>query len=219
MDALIFFMAATAISSVALYYSALVPQEMIADHGSGRSNPDQVLGTVLHSSIGVEIAVDGGTLRHISPDTEVGQCLLLESELIIQGVSDGSFAQLNEQIEIILLSVCGPFYGHCLTVWATAEDECVAIFAVSGGTASSENVFASSSRLYVRPELEIVVQLVLAPSLLPEVLQVPRGHLDLLAGIVPSPSELYPGDDHHGDCQGDSVVQILPIVTHQIDYY
>lgn len=169
MDALVFFLVATVISSVVLFYSGPANEPPIAEHGQGRSDPDEVLKTVLHASIGDEIVVAVESQRHISKSTEIGQCLLIESGMLIEGAPVSAFGSLNAAVQSILEEVCSPFYEPRMTISELSDAGASQLISIPSETITCENQFGSSVELSLSDGTILLIQLVLAPAALAEV--------------------------------------------------
>lgn len=170
MDALVFFMVAMAISSILLYYSSYGLPETQDDHGQGKSDPHDILGVLLRSSIGREIAVSLEVPRYISWDTEVGVCLLLEAEAIVDGMAPEVFDELNRTVLDLLRSLCNPVYDPFLTVMAVDDLGTVGIVSIPGVPVPSDYRYAATMDLVQDEEKALLAQLILCPAASPEVI-------------------------------------------------
>lgn len=169
MDALVFFMVAMVISSILLYYSSSGPTETQDDHGQGMSDPHEILGVLLRSSIGCEITVSLDAPRYISWDTEVGMCLLLEAEAIVDGMTPGAFDELNKTVLDLLRSLCNSVYEPFLSVMAEDDTGTERIISIPGAPTKSNHMYAATMNLVQDEEKALLVQLVLCPAASPEI--------------------------------------------------
>lgn len=192
MDSLVFFVVAVTISSILLYYSAPRESYDAPDHGQGQGDPNEVLETILHSSIGSEILVLADIPRHISSDTETSQCLLLEAEAVLDGMSINAFGSLNDAIAVILESVCNPIYEPLLRVCSCTDAGLVPIVSIPEAGSDCGQQYGASMDLTRDEEKEMMVQLVLCPATSSEVIDVLMGDLNLGSSVVSSSPELQP---------------------------
>jgi hypothetical protein len=169
MDALVFFMVAMAISSILLYYSSSGITGTQDDHGQGMSDPHEILGVLLRSSIGREITVSQDVPRHISWDNEVSVCLLLEAEAIVDGMPPEAFDELNDAVLDLLRSLCNPVYEPFLSVMAVEDSGTARIVSIPGVPVQSNQMYAATMDLVQDEEKSLLAQLVLRPAALPEV--------------------------------------------------
>lgn len=169
MDALVFFMVAMAISSVLLYYSGLGTTWTEDDLGQGMSDPHEILGVLLRSSIGREITVSLEVPRYISWDTEVGVCMLLEAEAIVDGMAPEAFEELNKTVLDILRSLCNPVYEPFFSVMAVDDLGTARIVSIPGVPITSDRMYAATMDLVQDEEKALLAQLVLCPAASPEV--------------------------------------------------
>ncbi len=168
MDSLVFFLVAVTVSGLLLFYSSLSPSETI-DHGQGTADPSAVLESFLHSSIGSEIVVSLDPPRYISFDTDIGQCLLLEAEAILDGVKVEAFLELNLAAEDALSNITSPACEPYLAVLSSGENESSEVFCLAGPAPMSGQRYSATADLSSDGEKSLFVQLILCPSALPEV--------------------------------------------------
>jgi hypothetical protein len=192
MDALVFFLVAVTISSVILYYSAPGESHDAPDHGQGQGDPHEVLETILHSSIGSEIVVLTDVPRHISSDTDVSQCLLLEAEAVLDGMSIDAFGPLNDAVKAILESVCSPMYESMLRVYSSSDAGLSPIVSIPDVGLDSSQQYGASMELTHDEEKDLHVQLILSPAAFSEVVDVMVSELHLSSSVLSSPPELQP---------------------------
>jgi hypothetical protein len=217
MDALVFFMVAVTISSVLLFYFSGNRGMSVPDHGPGSADPNEVLESLLHSSIGIDETVNLGVERHLSSRTSVDQCLLIEAEAILDGQPRSAFRSIEEAIWSILERLCTPVFAPYLSVWWMGEDFSEAVIRIPSNPPASDQAFGACVEL-VNSGVEILLaQLLLCPSALPEVIDVLSGHLDLCAGICTSPAELVPRDGHHHEYENECQVEVVPLICQGVD--
>jgi hypothetical protein len=212
MDALVFFLIATLVSTVLLYYSALGRDPETADHGQGSADPRAVLEALIHSSIGRDLTVDLDFPRHLSGHTEVGQCLLLEAEGVLDGASVTVFDQVNEVVETILEGISSPVFEPYLSVWSITDDRSEALILIPKNEPASDQRYGASVELRNTDDGTLMVQLLLCPPALPELVAVLGGDLDLRTGVGSSSPELDPCDGHHDEHNNEGCIQVAFVV-------
>jgi len=217
MDAMVFFLVAVMVSTVLLHYSALGQESKVADHGQGNADPSAVLEALIHSSIGLDLTVYVDTPRHISPYVEVGQCLLLEAEGLLDGASADSFDPVNDAVRGILEGICSPVLEPYLSVWSITDSVPEVLVLIPEGESVSEQKYGASVELRNTGERMLLVQLLLCPSTLPELVDVLGGDFDLRSGVGTSPPELDPCDGHHDEHQNERHVKVGLVVVPDID--
>jgi hypothetical protein len=169
MDAMVFFLVSVVISSAILYYSSLGTTVELRDHGQGQADPHELLETLLRSHIGTEILVTLDVPRHIAGDTDIGQCLLLEAEAVLDGMSVQAFGALNEAIGEALIGICSPMYSPHLAVLSSGIVGAAALISILGPPQHTSQIYASVAHLTHDEEKDLLVRLLLCPSALPEV--------------------------------------------------
>lgn len=192
MDAVVFFLVATTISGVVLYYSSLDTPSTPQDHGQGQADPHEILETLLRSFIGTDIIVHLDIPRHISWDTDIGQCLLLEAEAILDGMMVEPFRSLNEAIRDAIYSICSPMYTPFLAVLSSEDAGSEPLISIPGPAEESSQRFASVMQLSHDEEKNLLVQLLLCPSALAEVVRTVMSDLHLCASVLAPPAEFQP---------------------------
>ena len=192
MDALAFFLVATTVSSVLLYYSSSMPIEAPPDHGHGMSDPLEVLETLLHSTLDIEILVDLDIPRYIQCGTEIDQCLLLEAEAILDGMAPEAFSQLNLAVSSLLEAISNPVYEPFLVILASSDAGAVTVLSIPGTPHESPQRYSASTDLVHDEEKDLVVQLSLCPAALSEFSDVLLSDLDLRARVLSPPPQLDP---------------------------
>jgi hypothetical protein len=169
MDAMVFFLVSVVISGALLYYSSLGTAVELRDHGQGQADPHELLENLLRSSIGTGIVVPLDVPRHISGDTDIGQCLLLEAEAVLDGMRVEAFDPLNEAIGSALISICSPMYSPHLAVLSSGNAGAVSLISILGPPQKTSQIYASVAHLTNDEEKDLLVQLLLCPSSFPEV--------------------------------------------------
>ncbi len=169
MDSLIFFMVATTISSILLFYSLPGLESESLDHGQGMADPREVLQSLLHSSVGKDVLVPLDPPRHISRSTDISQCLLLEAEAILDGMDAEVFTVLNSDVYSVLRSITNPSYQPRLAVLVSNQAGYTILFSISDVRDNAGRSYSADFELSTDDEKDLLVQLVLCPSALSEV--------------------------------------------------
>ncbi len=217
MDAVVFFLVAVLVSTILLCYSSLGPESEGTDHGKGSADPEAVLYALMRSSIGHDLTVQLDIPRHVSGRTDVGQCLILEAEGLLAGIPSIAFAPINDVVGKILSGICSPVYEPYLSLWIISDTVSEALARIPEGEPTSEQRYGASVEMRNTGTEVLLVQLLLCPPSLPELVHVLGGDLDLRAGVsAPSP-ELDPGDGHHYEYQNERRVQPQLVVAPDID--
>ena len=186
MDSIVFFIAAVIISSILLYYSSNVNTMQPQDHGSGTSDPQKVIETLLRSSVGRDVVVELDAPRHIACDTEVGQCLLLEAEALLDGMEIEAFDNLNLAILDDLCAICNPMHDPFLVIYASDDSDATCLLDIPGAPPDVQTRYAASMDLVQDEEKNLAVQLILCPAAPSEVVDVMVSQLDLCASVLPA---------------------------------
>ena len=102
MDAVVFFVIATAVSSMMFYYaSEEVVRAPSMRHG-GQEDPEAVLQVFLHASLGEEIVLEIDREAHVPANSEIAECLRIELDALVLRANISDFALMNERLFRIL---------------------------------------------------------------------------------------------------------------------
>lgn len=163
MDAVVFFVAATAISTMVLSYASPDNDHRLDGHG-GDVDPAEVLNVFLMTSLGERLTLEIGRPVVVDGSEDVASCLALEVSALKAGREPGVFAGMNSVLEGMLVSLCNPVFEPHLIVFERADAGWSVLFALLGVTDRTWEAYASSAGLMTDDETECLVELVLTPS-------------------------------------------------------
>lgn len=187
MDAVVFFVIATTISSILVCCARSETSESPQGIRDSQMDPGAILQVFLHASIGREIVLEIDGEVHVSGTSEVGECINLELEALAEGVSIDDFSPLNEELIRVLDRMCSPCAQPFLVAMQLTDDTVNQIFSLPCNLADHPVSYASSAQLPGIDGSTFVLILVLVPAPFSEVVDIGCGQLDLGSG-VPQPS-------------------------------
>lgn len=171
LDAVVFFIAAMAISTVLMSYVRTGVDQSLDDKG-GRSDPAEVLQAFMRASIGERVTLQIDTQVCIEPSEDVASCLAAEIAALRQGVAPEVFANLDSLMERILRSVSSPALEPHLLVLEPGDPSPKTLLTLGGVPGRGECSYASSCTLGMQGGAECLVELVLCPPAPPELVDV-----------------------------------------------
>jgi len=167
LDAMVFFAAAILLSSIALSFSFDSAGTFAG--GNSRVDAGEVLTAFLHASIAesFEIVLDEPVT--VTGGETFALCLSLEASIILGGGSAEPFRQMNEIVGRALSDLCPAGFSPSLVVAEKSTGLGDPLFVIPGAANRSEQVYAASAWIPSANGEELLVVLMLAPTLLAEV--------------------------------------------------
>jgi len=163
MDAMVFFAIAITISGILSYNATTEASQHPICSSDGQSDPETVLRVFLDSSIGqeVEMGLNGGV--SVSSNSQIGECLKVEIDAIVQGTNVSVFGPLNTMYVLTLESICSPVVEPYLVALQLDEGRTRLLFSLPGEVPESATQYASSSDLPGSEDDRYLILLVLVP--------------------------------------------------------
>lgn len=192
MDAIVFFVVAITISSILLYYARPGTNDTTSTNPDGQTDPESVLRVFLQASLGEEMVLSLDREIHISPSTEIAECLLIELEALALGCDIDCFAPMNEKLCSILETICSPVMQPYLLSMELLDEENLQMFSLPCDPPQSGTRYASSVELPGPDGSLFLLTLVLVPASLSEIRDVGACDLDLRLGIDQPSADLQP---------------------------
>lgn len=166
MDAIVFFIAAMAISTVVLSYS--VPSSGQVDSLDGDLNAGEILDVFLRASVCERLTLQVGRPILVDGHEDVAACLALEISALDAGIAESAFAGLNSILERTLISVCSQAFDPHLVVLVLTDSGWTTLLVLHGMPDPTHEASASSAELTTDDETPCLVELVLCPAAPPE---------------------------------------------------
>lgn len=165
LDAIVFFIIASVISSTTVSYVGAGMREAVAgDCGTPASSPEEMLGVLLDASLGVQVAVLFEPPVQLSGYESIAECLSAESAGLIAGYPAAAFVALNAAIAGVMYALAGPFYNAYLVVQDISSQQPEILFALPHQPYVSETQYAGSTSIPGHGGALLLVVLVLQPS-------------------------------------------------------
>lgn len=157
LDAIVFFAAAMVISGVLLSYarSGTVERPDAVPY----PDPENLLEVFLRASIGQTVTLDIGGSVVVRGNDPIGECLLMESRALTEGLPVEPFRPMNDIFLETLEESCGPGFQPRISVLTCEGAEILSIGARSPPLV--REAFAGSSELYDEDGMCYLVVLVL----------------------------------------------------------
>ena len=191
-DAVIFFVISTAVSSLMLYYADAEAVDQAPAMPEGQFDPNAVLRVFLHASLGADVTLglDGGT--HILASSDVAECIHIELEALALGADAGQFELLNQRLLLMLRGTCSVLLTPYLIATWLSEDCHKTLLAIPIEPPQSRTRYAGSVEMSGLDESSFLLTLILVPASLSEVVHIGASDLDFGSGVGQAPANFQP---------------------------
>ena len=158
MDAMVFFVAAIAVSGV------LVSSVETSPSSEGNSQPgvnvDEALAVILHSSLGSDIEVlVGGENVTLSRNDAIVDCLLLEAHAIAEGDDVAGFVRLNLMVMDIMTTIFMPYLEPSFRLLDTSGRIPIVLVSIPSEWPDVQLAYAAGAKISDASGGEFLVQL------------------------------------------------------------
>lgn len=168
LDAVVFFSAAIVVSSALLQYlDDSLSEDQLPDPGR-QPDADEILRVFLRSSIGVRLDIVLDCAYTFPEESTFIELLQLEAIAVEQGFPQSRFEDADSTVDEALARMVGPLHSHHLSCMALDGETSEMLFAIPSLAPASGNIIASSQLVPGLSGEGYLVQLQLAPHLLPE---------------------------------------------------
>jgi hypothetical protein len=166
MDAIVFFIAAMAASTILLSY---VPfQDALTDVSSDDSDPSAILDVFLRTSVGQRLVLELDQEVFVDSSDDAALCVVLEAAAIKAGASPDAFSELNALLERMLRTICSAALEPHFVLLDLGAPDASTIMSLGGHPGDSPDSYASSCELFLGDGTECLAELVLVPAPPPE---------------------------------------------------
>lgn len=168
MDAIIFFIGAVLVSNILMSYVTTLPNHPNGNSFGGDTDPAEILRMFLATSLCESVVVDLGQTFHMDDRTTAAESLAIELVALEGGHDIRQFDRLNSLIHDMLRAVCNPAYEPYLLVFEMDDDATVPVLSIPCVPEATDNAYASSTEIPGSGTMVYLAELVLCPTLLPE---------------------------------------------------
>jgi hypothetical protein len=168
MDAIVFFIGAVLVSTILMSYVTPLPDESRKIGIGGDTDPAEILRILLPTSMCESVVLDAGQIYYMDDRTTAAESLAIELQAMEAGYSMEQFDYLNGLIYDLLRSVCNPAFSSYLLVFGMDDVLDGPVLSIPCMPEATKNAYASSTEIPGSGEVVYLVELVLSPTLLPE---------------------------------------------------
>ena len=168
MDAIVFFIGAVLVSNILMSCVTNLPNHPQENSIGGDTDPAEILRTFLASSLCESVVVDLGQTFYIDDRTTAAESLAIELLALEAGHDMKEFVRLNSLIHYMLRAVCNPAFEPYLLVLDMDGALSEPLLSIPCVPEAPRNAHASSTEIPGSGATVYLAELVLCPTLLPE---------------------------------------------------
>jgi hypothetical protein len=172
MDAIIFFIGAVLVSNILISYVPSIHSSSQGDLIGGDTDPAEVLRTFLATCLCESVVVDLGQPFYMDDRTTAAESLAIELAALETGHDGCRFDLLNALLHEMLRAACNPALEPYLLVIDPDHDSSGPVLLIPHVPDTTDNAYASSTEIPGPGTTTYVVELVLCPPLLPELIEI-----------------------------------------------
>lgn len=168
MDAIIFFIGAVLVSNILMSCVTSIPNHSQGNSIGSDTDPSAILRTFLATSLCESVVVDLGQTFYLDDRTTAAESLAIELLALEAGHDMKRFDRLNSLIYDMLRAVCNPTFEPYLLVLDMDDDLSGPVLSIPCVPEATNNAYASSTEIPGSGAMVYLAELVLCPTLLPE---------------------------------------------------
>jgi len=168
MDAIVFFIGAVLVSNILLSYVVTLPNHSPESSIVGDTDPAEILRTFLATSLCESVVVDLGQKFYLDDRTTAAESLAIELLALEVGHDLNQFVHLNRLIYDMIRAVCNQAYEPHLLVFDVDDDLSGPVLSIPSAHEATKSAYASSTEIPGSGATVYLAELILYPTLLPE---------------------------------------------------